>query len=157
MATKSEQLRAALRGRGFVPVDSKSSRDCLTGVAKNGQRIWVWLDKMGGGRYNASSSKIGTAMPLTKATITKLLNNEDSNLAPLTPVPEAEVPVALQPKSQVERPEAKVLLLAPVREALAPFVSRLRDYDDSYPDAKTLLVPLTLGDLRRAQRLLEAL
>lgn len=80
MATKTEQLRAALLALGYTEADTRSGRPCLTG--KNGKGpVWIWLDKVGSGRY-AYSSRIGVAMALQDNTVRKVLAGKPSSVLP---------------------------------------------------------------------------
>lgn len=77
--TKTEKLRAALVSRGFAPVETLSSRECLKGKTTKGADLWIWLDKAGGGRY-ARTSKKGEAIPLQAKTVELVIAGKPSNL-----------------------------------------------------------------------------
>lgn len=89
MATKTQQLRAALEARGFKRVESRSQRPCYTGIDKGGSQVWIWPDETGGLRY-ARTEFIGHAA-YGGSTAKKLLAGQDSNLVPLQPVARAPV------------------------------------------------------------------
>lgn len=93
MATKTQQLRAALEARGFKRVESRSQRPCYTGTDKGGDSVWVWPDEVGGLRYSRTA-RIGDARP-GPTTAMKLLAGQDSNVVPLVPRgPEVKSPVS---------------------------------------------------------------
>ena len=79
MATKTEQLRAALVARGFVPIDHVSQRECLRGATPGGAEIFVWPDKTGGARYAMTPRKT-TAITLSNKTIGLLIEGKPSKL-----------------------------------------------------------------------------
>ena len=77
MATKTEQLRAALLKKGWAPVDHISQRECLKGKTSDGRDCWIWLDKVGGGRFNREPKKT-TAIALSSKSIQLLLEGKPS-------------------------------------------------------------------------------
>jgi hypothetical protein len=81
MTTKTEKLHTALLARGFKPVDHASARECLGGKTAGGTPIFIWLDKMGGGRFGTSTRK-GDSMAISAKTIALLLAGKPSKLAP---------------------------------------------------------------------------
>lgn len=79
MATKTELLRRALIARGFEPVSHISTRECSIGPCTAGGDLYIWLDKIRGGRYNQGPKKT-ESRSLSPNTIKLVLRCANSNL-----------------------------------------------------------------------------
>jgi hypothetical protein len=85
--TKTEKLRAQLIARGFTVEDHRSQRECLKGPhgSKEGHVVYIWLDRVGGGRYVTTLDFSGPprkmdSMALQPTTIARILEGRQSNL-----------------------------------------------------------------------------